>query len=77
MPLYFFDVHDGKIVPDEVGTELADLDAARDFACHMVLRMTASMSLRRDGVQIRVNVRDAGGARVMTGTLMFLIEKTE
>ncbi len=29
MPRYFFHVEDGKAYPDEEGTELSDLDAAR------------------------------------------------
>ncbi len=77
MPRFFFDIHDGKIVLDDVGTELGGLDEARDFARRMVIGLTTSMSRMRDAVQIRVNVRDAAGLRVLTGTLMFLIESTD
>lgn len=32
MPRYFFNVHDGRTVRDEIGTELPDHDAARAMA---------------------------------------------
>ena len=32
MPRYFFDIRDGTDIPDDVGTELRDLDAARAAA---------------------------------------------
>lgn len=44
MPRYFFDVHDGKDLPDIDGTELADRDAA-----HMEAVAAAGEMLKETG----------------------------
>ena len=77
MTRYFFDIHDGKIVLDDTGTELSNLDEARDFAVRLILRMAMSIATVRDAVQLRVHVRDPAGARCLTGTLLCLIEQAE
>ena len=70
MPLFFFDVRDGEYFPDNVGTDLPDLDAARREA------VTFSGELLRDrgakfwdGAEWRVEVKDAHG--LMLFTLLF------
>lgn len=77
MPRYFFDVHDGKVVIDTVGTELPDLDSAREEARRIVIGMASDITLKRDAVQLRIHVRDQASVRVFTGTMLFLIEAVE
>ena len=77
MTRYFFYLHDDKVTTDKIGTELADLDAALEFARGTLIDMAKSLSRMRDADQVRINVRDAEGLRVLTGTLLLLIEPTE
>ena len=74
MPRYFFDVHDGKITVDSVGLELDGPDACRERARFIAFKTASDITLIRDAVQLRINARDMSGARIYTGTLMFLIE---
>ena len=74
---FFFDVHDGKVTLDQTGTELPTLDAAREEARQIVIDLASTITLNRDAVQLRIHVRDEAGARVFTGTMLFLIEGVE
>ena len=74
LPRFFFDVHDGKIVIDDVGMELPGFEACREEARRIAFSLASDITLKRDAVQLRVNVRDHLGLRIYTGTLMFLIE---
>ena len=71
MPLFFFDIRDGEYFPDETGTDLADLEAAR---LHAVLRsadlLKADPSRFWDGEEWQLEVRDAG--RKLLFVLTFL-----
>lgn len=59
MPRYFFDIRDGEFIPDEVGLDLADLDAAR---VHAVVRsgdiLRENASRFWDGDEWQLEVRD-------------------
>lgn len=65
---YYFGVCDGRIIPDEVGTELPDLEAVRDEA------LSASVALLKGigraefwtGEDWTMNVTDATGREVLT-----------
>jgi hypothetical protein len=46
MPRFFFNVSDGEYIPDELGTELASMDAARVAAVEF-----AGSLLRESGVK--------------------------
>lgn len=39
MPRFFFHVHDGRLIRDESGTELADQEAARTAAAQLAGRL--------------------------------------
>ena len=77
MSRYFFDVHDGKVVLDETGTELPTPEAAREEARRIILAAASDITLKRDAVQLRIHVRDEAATRVFTGTMLFLIEGVE
>ena len=65
MPRYFFNVHDGKDLPDHYGTELRDREAAHKeavFAAGEMLKETGREFLRDDVWEMHVT--DEAGATV-------------
>jgi hypothetical protein len=71
MPRYFFDLRDGDFVPDQIGTPLRDVEAARLYAVMLI------SGLLRDnprkfwtGDAWKVEVRTEDGATLFT--LQFL-----
>jgi hypothetical protein len=65
MPRYFFNVHDGKDLPDHRGTELPDREAARReamFAAGEMLKETGQDFLRDDVWEMHVT--DEVGATI-------------
>ena len=44
MPRYFFNVHDGHDIPDQTGTVLPDLDAARREALRYTCELLGSLN---------------------------------
>lgn len=67
MPRYFFNIHDGRDIPDEEGTELPDLDAAKKLAVEV-----AGETLRDCGAEFwniqdwQLDVTDEMGLQVAT-----------
>ena len=62
MPRYFFDVRDGEFFPDDTGTELADLNAARAEAVVFSGRLLADLGSRFwDTGDWNISVRDESG----------------
>ena len=75
MPRYFFDVHDGKHMPDEDGVELPDIDAARKQVWKTLPMMMAERPADGNmGCQLRMDVRDESGKHVFHAALAFVIE---
>lgn len=72
MAQYFFDLHDGEFVIDEVGVECADIDAVRRQAKRTLPELERDI-LPEDGDQhtIRVVARDREDKVVYTATLIF------
>ncbi len=72
MPRYFFDTRDGGHFIDDIGTECADLEVARDEAKN-ALPEIARFAIPADGDKqaYAVLVRDEGGKIVYTATLTF------
>jgi hypothetical protein len=65
MPRYFFNVHDGKDLPDDRGVDLADRDAAHREAivtAGEMLKETGRKFLRGDVWEMQVT--DEAGATV-------------
>ena len=74
MARYFFDVHDGRTFLDEEGSELESLSAVREEVHRSLVEMSAGLSQTKNAFQLRVDVRDAADARVMTATMLIVIE---
>ena len=75
MPRYFFDVHDGTFIPDDVGVELPDADAARKQVWETLPEMAADR--KADGnmaCQLRMDVRDETGKHLFHAALALVIE---
>ena len=72
MPRYFFDTHDGQHVIDDVGTELADFEAARHEAMGFLPEI-ARWAIPQDGDKqaFTVLIRDEAGVVLYTATLSF------
>ena len=72
VPRYFFDIKNGGLQRDKVGTECADLDAVR-IAAMKVLPDIAREDIPKDGDRqmFTVVVRDEDGRAVYTATLNF------
>ena len=72
MPRYFFDIHDGTFLLDDIGIDCANLDAVRREA-KRVLPEIAREILPEDGDHhtMTVRVRDEQFETVYTATLMF------
>lgn len=71
MPRYHFNIHDGAELPDDVGTELPDLAAARIFAVRLAgecLRDHAAEFW--NGEEWKMDVADDQG--LIQFTLMFV-----
>jgi hypothetical protein len=75
MPRYFFDVHDGKILIDEVGLELPNADAARKEVWNTLPAMAAQREADGDmACQLRMDVRDESGKHLFHAALALVIE---
>ena len=75
MPQYFFDTHDGHALRDNEGLVFADLSRARAEVQRVLGEMVAREPSDTNAIQIRVDVRDEGGDRVLTATLLVVIEE--
>jgi hypothetical protein len=76
MPRYFFDVHDGKPLPDTDGVELPDADAARKAVWDTLPDIAAQK--HADGnmaCQLRMDVRDERGRPIVHAALTLVIER--
>jgi hypothetical protein len=75
MPRYFFDVHDGTFMRDEIGVELENADAARNAVWSTLPAMTAQREADGDmACQLRMDVRDESGKHLFHAALAFVIE---
>jgi hypothetical protein len=75
MPRFFFDVHDGTFMPDEIGVELENADAARKAVWNTLPAMAAQR--QADGnmaCQLRMDVRDERDRHLFHAALAFVIE---
>ncbi|AWN55273.1 hypothetical protein [Methylobacterium sp. 17Sr1-1] len=69
MPCYYVDRFDGIVVFDDVGVELPDLNAARDYVRAVLTDMMNAES-RIGEARCRAAVRDASGRRVLEASLV-------
>ncbi|KAB1076032.1 DUF6894 family protein [Methylobacterium planeticum] len=74
MPRYYFDIQDCIDVRDDQGVELPDMAAVRAEAHRALAELVSHQSPQRSAVQIRADVRDGDGERVLTATLLIVSE---
>ncbi|SFV05578.1 hypothetical protein SAMN02799631_04288 [Methylobacterium sp. 174MFSha1.1] len=70
MPCYYVDRFDGTVVLDDVGVELPDLNAARDYVRTVLTEMMSAESATGEAARCRAAVRDASGRRVLEASLV-------
>lgn len=72
MPMYYFNVADGSVGHDEDGVECAGPSEARELARRSVPGIVGEQFKRRgDNFAMTINVRDANGQAIYSGTLSF------
>ena len=75
MPRFFFDVHDGTFMRDDMGVELQNADAARKAVWNTLPAMAAQREADGDmACQLRMDVRDDSGKHLFHAALAFVIE---
>jgi hypothetical protein len=75
MPLYFFDVTDnGSGLPDTEGTELADLEAARQEALATLGEIARDKLPDGDRREFVIKIRD-GDTSLMRATLSLVVQR--
>jgi hypothetical protein len=74
VPRFFFDIHDGDDIRDDAGHDLPDLKAVRAEAQRALAGMVATTPLDTNAIQIRVDVRDESGKRVVTASLLAVVK---
>ena len=74
MPLFFFDIYNCVVTLDDEGQELPDLDAVRHEICETLPRIIHESVVGKDKAQVRIDVRDITGRRVLTSTAVMLID---
>jgi hypothetical protein len=74
VPRFFFDIHDDEVIRDDVGHDLPDVRAVRAEVQRALAGLAATRPLDVNAIQIRVDVRDGSGKRVVTASLLTVIE---
>lgn len=78
MPHYYFDIHDGIHVIDDVGQDLPDLEVAKGEAMKIAAGIAGtSKALAENGCALTVVVRTAPDETVITVRLVFNIEAAQ
>ena len=71
MPLFFFDLVDnGHSVPDEDGTQVADIEQARVEALRTLGNIATNELTKSGHDDLQVSVRDENGQVVLTASLL-------
>jgi hypothetical protein len=78
MPLFYFDTDDGtKLFRDDVGTELADDQAARDEGAMALAEIAKDYIPKTDNPQKNISmwVRNEAGEAVLQLSISFAVQK--
>jgi hypothetical protein len=76
MPLYFFDITDtSKTWPDSEGTELANLEEARDEALRTLGEIVKEKLPDGDHRNFLIETREGDGAPLLSASLALRIER--
>ena len=74
MPRYFFDIHDGVELRDDVGREIAEPLALRQEALRVMTTLMAAEAEDSQDCTLVLSVRNGAGERVMTIRLVCQID---
>jgi len=74
VPRFYFDIYDGEVIRDDVGHDLPDVRAVRAEVQRALAGLVATRPSDAKAIQIRVDVRDGSGKRVVTASLLAVIE---
>lgn len=74
MPRFYVDTFDSLAVLDDEGVDLPDRQAVHREVHRTLARMMADEPDGRPAIQFRADVRDETGQRIMTATLLMVIE---
>ncbi|GEO99039.1 DUF6894 family protein [Methylobacterium haplocladii] len=75
MPRFYFDVHDGVDICDEVGRELPDRAAVREEALGVAIKLLAAEAAEAKEMTLILTVRDQSGATPLKIRLVSQIEE--
>lgn len=76
MPRYFFDMHDGAEIRDEIGREIDHPALVRREALRVATALAAEEGEDGNQCSLELTVRDEGGARVLSVRLVCQVEET-
>ena len=74
MPTFFFDIFDGFVTIDKEGHELPNLEAVRAEVRRTLPAMLQDEVIGRDKAHFRTDVHDEQGRRVLTATIVMVID---
>lgn len=74
MPRYYVDTLNGQAIIDDEGVDLPDTRAVHREVHKTLARMMLDEPDGRAAIQFRADVRDEGGRRIFTATLLMVIE---
>ncbi|MCJ2011780.1 DUF6894 family protein [Methylobacterium sp. J-076] len=75
MTRFFIDTFDSIDVIDNVGQDLLNEDAVREIVRKTLVGMLRDEHKGRPAAQYRAEVRDEAGNRVLTGSVLIVIDK--
>ena len=78
MSRYYFDIREGtRFVPDEVGLEFGDLNAAERAAAEIAAEIGRKVLPKGDAREVTVEVRNEHCQRVLTATASLAIHRVD
>ena len=77
MPRFFFDLYDGGLTIDDEGQDLPDLAAVRAEVRRTLPAMFQDALVDKDKAHFRADVHDETGRRVLTATIVMIIDCVE
>lgn len=76
MPRFYFDIHDGLDIRDDVGRELPDRAAVREEALQVATKLLAAEAADSKETTLVLTVRDETGATPLKIRLVSQIEES-
>lgn len=74
MPLFFFDIQDGQLTADDVGSDFPDVHAARDAAIRVLPDIARHEMGLGESRQVAVLMRNEAGQAVFAASLIISTE---